>query len=306
VIYWYRISENAIGKFKVLAKTTDLNDVAILWPRSRTINGVRRSGRCPSYSFPLHLRVPGGRVELADEDGSVRLIFRVARIEKGVPVTAADGKQYERGNVLVATEGSVRSPGKGDRKYLGVNPHAAGAFAYFDPITRMRVVYRPGTGKADSKYPKRPGHHRFAPRLYPLFANNIGQTLSQPERCLIRAYTSWIGDTSMFGHHKALKKSGLYTDLFLRSRRTLFEAKATMGRRILREAIGQLYDYQRYYPRSPHLAILLPQRPSLTLMKLFERMRIIVVWRSRGESFSDSADGVLTKHLRNIARTRLA
>ena len=244
---------------------------------------------------------------LVDEHDSVRLVFRLARIEEGVPITAADGKPYERGNVLVARSGSVRTPGTRDPKKLKVNRSAPGAFLYFDPSTYIPDILEPGTGKADRVNSSVPvGHNQFPPRLYPLFANNIGKTLSQPERCLIRAYTSWIGDTSMFGHHKALKKTGLYTDLFIPRCWTLFEAKASTSRRTLREAIGQLYDYQRHYDRSPRLAMLVPERPSSALMELFEKRRIIVVWRSRRESFSDSADGVLTKDLRNIARAKLA
>ena len=270
------------------------------------VGAVRRSGRCPSFDVPRRLR-PGGRVALVDEHESVRLVFRVERIEEGVPIRAADGKLYERRNVLVARAGSVRTPGTRDPKKLKVNRSAPGAFLYFDPSSYIPDILKPGTGKADRvKPPISTGHNQFRPRLHALFANNIGQTLSQPERGLIRAYTSWIGDTSMFGHHKALKKTGLYTDLFIPRCWTLFEAKASTGRRTLREAIGQLYDYQRHYDRSPRLAMLLPERPSSTLMELFEKRRIIVVWRSRRESFSDSADGVLTKHLRNVARARLA
>ncbi len=284
----------------MLAENTDLYDVAICWPRDRMIGAVRRSGRCPSSCIPLHLR-PGGRVALVDEEGSVRLVFRLARIEEHVLIRAADGKKYERGAVLVGRPGSVRSPGNRDPKKLSVNHHAPGALAYFDPITYryVRIVRKPETVKEAAG-----GYN--PPRLYPLFADNIGKTLSQPERCLIRAYTRWVGDDSMFGHHQALKKSGLYTDLFIPRCWTLFEAKASMGRRTLREAIGQLYDYQRHYDRSPRLAILLPQRPSSTLMELFEKRRIIVVWRSRGASFSDSAGGVVTGDLREIARSNFA
>ena len=72
---------------------------------------------------------------------------------------------------------------------------------------------------------------------FPFFANNIGKTLSQPERRLIRAYVKWVGDVTMFAHHP-LKESGLYTDLFVPRVWTLFEAKASTARRSLREAVG--------------------------------------------------------------------
>ena len=86
----------------MLAGNSDLNDVAIYWPQSRRLGGIRRAGRCPSFCVPRKLRVPGGRVALVDGQGSVRLMFRVARVDEGVPVIAADGKHYPRGAALVA------------------------------------------------------------------------------------------------------------------------------------------------------------------------------------------------------------
>lgn len=125
-------------------------------------------------------------------------------------------------------------------------------------------------------------------------------TLSQPERQLIRAYVTWVGDVDLFEHHR-LKEPSLFTDLFIPRRWTLVEAKASTDRKTLRQAVGQLFDYQRYYPRSPRLAMLLPQKPQSTMMDLFEKKRIVVVWRSSGGSFKDSAGGAFTRELRAIA-----
>lgn len=280
------------------ANKSELNDVAIYWPRKRTISAIRRTGRCPSYNEPRRLAVPGGRVALVDESGSVRLLFRIEKIERRRPVTAADGNRYEQGCVLVAKPGSLRGPGTRDPKVLSVNRHAPGAFAYFDGESYSRVLYESGTADALRIKTNAASHQHFPSRRYALFANNIGKTLSQPERHLIQEYTNWVGDTTMFAHHP-LKETGLYTDLFIPRCWTLFEAKASIRRTTLREAIGQLYDYQRHYDRHPRLAVLLPERPSQTVLELFERRRIIVVWRSR-RSFVDSADGVLTEDLRSF------
>lgn len=70
------------------------------------------------------------------------------------------------------------------------------------------------------------------------------------------------------------------------------------ARRTLREAIGQLFDYQRHYDRPPSIAVLVPERPLQTVMELFEKKRIAVVWKSRGGAFADSVDGALTRDLR--------
>ncbi len=115
------------------------------------------------------------------------------------------------------------------------------------------------------------------------------------------AYVRWVGDVTMFVHHP-LKETGLYTDLFVPKCWTLFEAKSSTSRRALREAVGQLFDYQRHYSRSPRVAVILPQRPPSTVMGLFERKRVAVVWRSTGGTFRDSLGGTLTQALRNAAR----
>ncbi len=288
----------------MLAEKDEQNDVAIYWPKKAAwrLATIRKSGKCPSFGAPKKLRVPGGLVALVAEDGEVLLVFRIARVDRHVPVTAANGKHYERGCVLIAKRGTVRKPGRRDPKVLSVNTHALGAFAYFNTATCERVFYELGNGGSNGTSGARTPVP-FPARRYPLFANNIGKTLSQPERELIRAYTKWIGDITAFAHH-SLKETGLYTDLFIPSRWTLFEAKSSIRRTVLREAIGQLFDYQRHYDRSPRLAALLPRRPAQTMSELFERKRITVVWRSRGGSFRDSAGGTLTTELRAWARER--
>jgi hypothetical protein len=282
----------------MIAGESDLNDVAIYWPRDgRKLAAIKRSGRCPSHSVPRKLKVPGGLVALVDESGEVMLLFRIQRVEEGVPVKAPNGESYASGCVLVARKRTMRKPTARDPKYLNVNRYALGAFAYFDSETHERVVYELGPGERPG--PSLTTGKPFPARHYPFFADNVGKTLNQPERKLIQAYARWVGDFTMFVHH-ALKNTGLYTDLFIPRCWTLLEAKSNINRRTLREAIGQLFDYQRFYTRSPRLAVLLPQRPSEELMALFEKKHIVVVWRSRGGSFRDSADGVLTTALREL------
>jgi 5-methylcytosine-specific restriction protein A len=79
----------------------------------------------------------------------------------------------------------------------------------------------------------------------------------------------------------------------------LYEAKASVRREVLRGALGQLLDYQRYFPRRPSLALLLPQRPSERMLDLFAQKRVTVVWRSPTGRFRDTQDGVLSAHLRH-------
>jgi len=289
----------------MIAQPEDKNDLAIHWSKGdKRIAKILQSGRCPSYSVPK--RIPlGGIVALVATSGDVLLLFQLARIEQTVNVTVADGQRRQNGYYLVAKRGTIRRPRGRDPRVLNVNRHALGAFAYFDHSTFKRVIYELGNGTDPADASAAPVHKPFPSRRVPFFANNIGKTLSQPEKRLIMAYVEWIGDVTMFVHHP-LKESGLYTDLFVPRCWTLFEAKSSIARGILREAVGQLFDYQRHYDRSPRLAVLLPERPASNVIGLFEKKRIVVVWRSVSGSFRDSLDGVLTKDLREAARAKKA
>jgi hypothetical protein len=137
-----------------------------------------------------------------------------------------------------------------------------------------------------------------APRKYhAFFANNIGKTLRQPERELIESYVVWTRSKQLVGHYH-LRGPGVYTDLFLPARWALFEAKAIVRREVIRSALGQLLDYQRYFTRRPRLVLLLPGRPSDTMIDLLDAKRVVVVWRSTGGSFKDTAGGDFTTELR--------
>jgi len=199
-----------------------------------------------------------------------------------------------------AQKGTIRSPGPRDPRFLNVNRHAIGAFRYFDASTNTAVFVNPydtrdGKGAQEDKV-----KGRFPRRSYPFFSKNIDKTLRQPERRLIRAYATWVGDITMFVHH-ALKGTRLFTDLFIPRCWTLIEAKATTDRRVLREALGQLFDYQRYYDRSPRLAVLLPKKPTRDALELFAKKRIVVIWQLPGGGFRDSHQGALTTDLRRIS-----
>lgn len=62
------------------------------------------------------------------------------------------------------------------------------------------------------------------------------------------------------------ERSPLLTDVYDKTDRVLYEAKAISGRSDLRMAVGQLYDYRRHVDvRDLHCSVLLPQRPSADL-----------------------------------------
>jgi len=159
------------------------------------------------------------------------------------------------------------------------------------PITEKRKTL-PITKTKRSK--KRKYHMRF----WPFLSKNIVRELSKPEADLIKRYRSWINDTAGRFGHNYLKGPGLYTDLFIRSNWTLVEAKSRIDSWKIREAIGQLMDYRRYYSRRPRLAVLLPYRPPKTMIDLLKSCRITCIWETSKRRFFDSDNGALTRNLR--------
>ncbi len=283
----------------MLAEDGQQADVTIYWPRNTArLSTIERTGKCPSYGRPRNTR-PNALVVLVDDKGRGLLQFRLARIESGASIVGADGNRYTKKSVLIARKGTTSRP-KESNKYP-VNRRAYGAFAYFDAKTGEGVLYslpKPSDAPAElglltALDPSKRRHR--------LLASNVDKTLLQPERDLLRSYTHWIGGDDPFEHHY-LAGPRLYTDLFIRPRWTLVEAKASVERDVLRAAIGQLFDYQRYYAKHPRLAVLLPQKPDNPMAELFETKRIAIIWRSRGGAFKDTSEGSFTDKLRAAAR----
>ena len=273
-------------------------DLVIRWPKnSRRVPKIIRTGRCPSYAVPHKALLPGALVILADDKGGVQALFRLQRIEERISVFGANGNRYPNGCILVARSGSARVPSSSDPMRVRVNQYGIGAFAYFDSQSGKSLIYGiPGTpASRDGTLAKQP---RFSPlKRHRFLANNVSCTLQQPERELIASYGRWVGDENLFEHH-FLRSSRLYIDLFIRSLWTLIEAKSFISRVDIRQAVGQLFDYQRYYERHPRLAVLLPMKPTNAMLSLLAAKRIAVIWRSRGGSFRDSIDGTLTGKFR--------
>lgn len=94
----------------------------------------------------------------------------------------------------------------------------------------------------------------------------------------------------------------LKCDLFLKDfegdRGLLIEAKGNTSRESIRTAIGQLFDYRRYFvsgSKLPRLAILLPNRLDSDLEELCSSLQIAVVWKRSDETFDDSSRGKLSR-----------
>ncbi len=84
--------------------------------------------------------------------------------------------------------------------------------------------------------------------------------------------------------------AALFCDLFDSTTRTIYEAKGTVTREAMRNAIGQLADYSRFVTPPPRRSILMPEQPRADLLALAESQAVAVVWPV-GERFGDRANG---------------
>jgi hypothetical protein len=69
----------------------------------------------------------------------------------------------------------------------------------------------------------------------------------------------------------------LYPDLWDATKRELIEAKGTVNRDVLRQAVGQLLDYQRF-ASAASLAVLVPTRPRADLIDYLHSMGIRIIY----------------------------
>ena len=116
------------------------------------------------------------------------------------------------------------------------------------------------------------------------------------EAALVLAYSGFLqqhGHEVSGRHYLAEGESRpLRADLLVKDLNVLVEAKSTDARYAIRSAIGQLYDYRRFEPSAPELAVLVPTEPVRDLRRLLEGLSIGCVW-PRGDGFRDSVDGRL-------------
>lgn len=273
-----------------------LSDVVMTWPAgSRRIAEIIRTGRCPSYRTP-HQAKNRSRVALVDPSGNVMALFRLAGIDRNQKILGADGKVYDKGCILRAVKGTARRPAGNDHRWLKP-PRWVGAFRYFDDQSGNSVWYGdagPGGDEAFDDGPSSP--NRLT--LTPYWSDNTGKSISRQEALLVEQYAKWLGgrpDRFLAGR---IPNADVRIDLFIRGVRLLVEAKARVDRNELRMAVGQLYDYRRYFIRLPRLAVLLPERPNPDLLELLVSRKIGCIWQTPKGRFGDNLDGDLTSALR--------
>lgn len=283
-----------------------MRGLAICWPaRSSRIAAIAARGRVPIYGRPLQASIPGSQLALVAPDGTTQLTCVIKDIDGPMRVRDASGTVTARGYELVAKPGTVRISRFGRISHLNFRWRAEGQIRYFDARTlRPIIIGEPELGgEFLTGTPRETAGERVK---FKEFSGHVpGLDPDHPESRLVQRYVAWIGGDKYFVHAQALPDGG-YTDLFNKTRWTLFEAKATSDDRRVREAFGQLYDYKRSFPRSPSLALLLPSRPRQRMRAFLQHFGVAAVWQSITGNFLDSVGGNLTSRLRREYRERAA
>ena len=114
------------------------------------------------------------------------------------------------------------------------------------------------------------------------------------ESDLVWEYKCWLEKRGR--NLNRLNFNQLECDCWEEEAKNLIEAKSSTRREDIRMAVGQLFDYSYQLKKeykNPHLAILLPKKPSPDVVNWLP-VGINVIWR-KNRSFFDNADGQFTK-----------
>src|SRR5260221_5448231 len=160
------------------------SNFAIVGPAEemRRIPSILRNGICPSYRVPRKALTPGAEVALVDKSGRVILIFTLKSIREFEEERANGARCH-----LIAYAGTMRRPGKEDPKRLVVNRYGACAISYYDRKSRRPILYSQSDCAPEGEGVLSP--FPASRKEYSGLADNVAETLSQPERAVIKGYT---------------------------------------------------------------------------------------------------------------------
>lgn len=233
---------------------------------------------------------------LVGDDGDVLLYGRFIKMEGLRPVRLVDGVKVPRGCRVHAAWQSLQYP----VPPIGIGFRMVGQLRYFDPKKWRPTI----VNEIDYEAPREGletehlGSGGFRVNDLGYRGESPDMPWGSPEADLVPDYVSRIGDDVKFWTQQRLEPEGLHTDLFDRTFWRLFEAKFLSGRKsdrcILREAVGQLLDYKRFFPRRPSIGVLLPEKPTPRDRRYFDDLGVVVVWQTPSGQFRDSADGIWT------------
>jgi hypothetical protein len=200
-------------------------------------------------------------------------------------VTLANGSRCENGYIVRAKPGTIRKPAA-DEEHLRIKWYAVGQFRYFDNDKWIPVRVSDSIG--DKDYISENVSVLSSVVIRPYRDGIPGKDKRDPENQLVRAYVKWIDREERFGE-SYIRPARLFADLFDRRFWRLIEAKAFTDRFMMRTAVGQLYDYRRFFSRRPSMGVLIPDKPSKSQMEFLQACNVVAIWRTPSGRFTDSS-----------------
>jgi hypothetical protein len=129
---------------------------------------------------------------------------------------------------------------------------------------------------------------------FPVSPSDIPRIARREEAQLVHAYSTHMSTQGVAVNRKRYEPPGeppMFSDAWVQARNLLIEAKFAQGRKGIREAIGQLYDYRRFHQPRPHLAVLLSYEPTGDRRALLDSASIAAIWPKPRGGFGDTANG---------------
>jgi hypothetical protein len=268
-------------------------DIIIRWPDGKKhLDKIIRSGKLYLFNQPRHFNPKVNKIGIVQE-GKIKITFKVEpEIKKITSALVPDPKingvfNKRKANLFTIVSGSLKT--------TNITPNITG-FRAFGAIRYLNInknkselIDKTFGGEVKNYVDAGQYNNKFEFRSKPFEFGHKSKNRQQVEKNLIDDYVKYCNiSNSIIRPYIAI--DSLYADLFDKSKWRLYEVKTKTDRKTLREAVGQLYDYKRLFKRKPSLGILLPSKPSASIIQFLSYYRITVIWKS-GKKFSDSRKG---------------
>ncbi len=156
-------------------------------------------------------------------------------------------------------------------------------------VARIRQGHSARPTSPDNTGPTRPVRKSIEQQHRATFSArpNTGGDRGRREAGLVLEFAAHLVQIGhdVCAHEYPVGEISLRNDIADETTRTLWEAKSSVDRSSVRNAIGQLLDYRRFEPADWQIGILLPRRPHDDLLELARSVPAHVAWLEREGGF---------------------
>ncbi len=272
-------------------------DILISWPDGKSnLNKILNWGGVNIQYYPKreNFNFKKDKVGIV-QDGVIVLTFRVKNVikVKNLSIAVSSNKtKFKKlksiGSHLSFIKNSLEYPNTPCKQ---LHFYSYGQFKLFDLQTN-KVKYSQSEIEYTNQFSKE-SHEQNNSEIFiskPYNKKFLSINRTPAELNLINAYVEYC-NLKNYALHPYIKSEKMYADLFIKSKWRLIEAKALIDRKTIRQAVGQLFDYKQQYLRKPSIGLLLPEKPSLSIIKYLNYCKVTAIWRTDKGFFRDSNNG---------------